>query len=78
MTKAPNPHVSLLFVDFLLSQEGQRLMMKGGLWSPREDIGTVEQKFKKTYVDEKYSLEEIEAKYTQWENLLRQLFIRRR
>lgn len=78
MTKAPNPHASLLFIDFLLSKEGQRLMMKGGLWSPREDIGTVEQKFKKTYLDEKYSLEEIEAKYTQWENLLRQLFIRRR
>jgi hypothetical protein len=53
-------------------------MMKGGLWSPREDIGTVEQKFKKTYLDEKYSLEEIEAKYAQWEKLLRQLFIRKR
>ncbi len=78
MTKAPNPHASLLFIDFLLSQEGQRLMMKGGLWSPREDIGTLEQKFKKTYLDEKYSLEELEAKYTQWENLLRQLFIRKR
>ncbi len=78
MTKAPNPHASLLFIDFLLSQEGQRLMMKGGLWSPREDIGTVEQKFKKTYLDEKYSQEEIEVKYGQWEKLLRQLFIRKR
>ena len=27
---------------------------------------------------EKYSLEELEAKFTQWENLLRQLFIRKR
>ena len=78
MAKAPNPHTALLFIDFLLSKEGQQLIMKGGLWSPREDIGTVEQKFKKTYLDEKYSLEELEAKFTQWENLLRQLFIRKR
>jgi iron(III) transport system substrate-binding protein len=78
MTKAPNPHTALLFVDFLLSKEGQQLIMKGGLWSPREDIGTLGQKFKKNYLDEKYSLEELEIKFTQWENLLRQLFIRKR
>ena len=78
MAKAPNPHTALLFIDFLLSKEGQQLIMKGGLWSPREDIGTVEQKFKKNYLDEKYSLEELDAKFTQWENLLRQLFIRKR
>ena len=78
MAKAPNPHTALLFIDFLLSKEGQQLIMKGGLWSPREDIGTVEQKFKKNYLDEKYSLEELKAKFTQWENLLRQLFIRKR
>ncbi len=78
MASAPSPHAALLFIDFLLSQEGQRLMMKGGLWSPREDIGTVEQKFKKAYLDEKYSQEEIEVKYAQWEKLLRQLFIRKR
>jgi len=78
MAKAPNPYTALLFIDFLLSKEGQQLIMKGGLWSPREDIGTVEQKFKKSYLDEKYSLEELEAKFTQWETLLRQLFIRKR
>jgi len=53
-------------------------MMKGGLWSPREDTGTREQKFKKIYLDEKYSLEEIEGKFTQWENLMRQLFMKRK
>lgn len=77
-TKAPNLHTALLFIDFLLSQEGQRLIMKGGLWSPREDIGTVEQKFKKTYLDEKYSLEELEGKFKEWETILHQLFIRRK
>ena len=78
MAKAPNPATALLFIDYLLSKEGQQLIMKGGLWSPREDIGTLEQKFKKTYLDEKYSGEEIEVKFTQWETLLRQLFIRKR
>jgi iron(III) transport system substrate-binding protein len=78
MAKAPNPHTALLFIDFVLSKEGQQLIMKGGLWSPREDIGSVDQKFKKAYLDEKYSPEELEAKFTQWENLMRQLFIRKR
>ena len=78
LAKAPNPHTALLFIDYLLSKEGQQLIMKGGLWSPREDVGTIDQKFKKSYLDEKYSPEEIEAKYAQWETLLRQLFIRRK
>ena len=78
MAKAANPHTALLFIDFLLSKEGQQLITKGGLWSPREDVGTIEQKFKKSYLDEKYSLDEIEVKYAQWETLLRQRFIRKR
>jgi hypothetical protein len=52
--------------------------MKGGLSSPRNDIGSLEQKFKKTYMETKYSLEEYEKKYAEWETLMRQLFIRRR
>jgi iron(III) transport system substrate-binding protein len=76
--KAPNPHAALLFLDFLHSKEGQQGIMKGGLWSPRDDIGSTDQKFKKTYLDEKYSIEELEVKFTQWETLMRQLFIKRR
>jgi iron(III) transport system substrate-binding protein len=78
IAKAGNPHTALLFIDYLLSKEGQQLIMKGGLWSPREDLGTLEQKFKKNYLDEKYSSEEMEVKIGQWENLLRQTFIRKR
>ena len=52
--------------------------MKGGLWSPREDIGSTEQKFKKIYLDEKYSVVELETKFGQWEGLMRQLFMRKR
>jgi len=78
LAKAANPHTALLFIDYLLSKEGQQLIMKGGLWSPREDVGSVDQKFKKNYLDEKYSSEEMEVKLGQWETLLRQLFLRKR
>jgi len=78
LARASNPHTALLFIDYLLSKEGQQLIMKGGLWSPREDVGSVAQKFRKSYLDEKYSSEEMEAKIAQWETLMRQLFMRKR
>ena len=78
LAKAPNPHSALLFIDYLLSKEGQQFIMKGGLWSPREDTGSLDQKFKKSYLDEKYSSEEMETKLGQWETLMRQLVMRKR
>ncbi|MSP41116.1 MAG: extracellular solute-binding protein [Deltaproteobacteria bacterium] len=77
-SKAPHPHAAMLFLDYVHSKEGQLLMMKGGLWSPRDDVGTREQKFKKIYLDEKYTLEELENKFSQWEKLMRQLFVARK
>jgi iron(III) transport system substrate-binding protein len=76
--KAPHPHAALLFLDWLHSKEGQLMIQKGGLWSPREDIGSVTQKFKKSYIDEKYGVEEAEKKYAEWDKLMQQLFIRRK
>ncbi len=76
--KAPHPHSALLFLDYFYSKEGQKVVIKGGLSSPREDIGSLEQKFTKTYLEAKYSFEEYEKKYTEWEELMRQLFIRKR
>jgi len=76
--KAPNPHAAMLLLDFIHSKEGQLAIMKGGLWSPRDDIGTVDQRFKKSYLDEKYSIDELEIKYGQWEQLIRRLFGQRR
>jgi hypothetical protein len=34
---------------------------------PREDIGSVAQKSTKSYIDEKYGVEEAEAKYAEWD-----------
>ncbi|MGR6919866.1 ABC transporter substrate-binding protein [[Actinomadura] parvosata] len=36
--KAPHPATSKLFVDFVLSQEGQRAVAEGGLTSYRDDV----------------------------------------
>lgn len=76
--KAPHPHAALLYLDWLHSKEGQQMIQKGGLWSPREDVGSLTQKFKKSYIDERYGVEEAEKKYTEWDKLMQQLFVRRR
>jgi len=75
---SPHPHAALLFLDYLHSKEGQQAAMKGGLSSPRNDIGSLEQKFKKLYIESKYTPEEFEKKIEEWETIMRKLFIRRR
>jgi len=75
---APHPHAALLFLDYLHSKLGQEVAMKGGLSSPRNDIGSLEQKFKKLYIESKYTAEEFEKKINEWEALMRKLFIRKR
>jgi iron(III) transport system substrate-binding protein len=75
---APRPHAALLFLDYLHSKEGQEAAMKGGLSSPRNDIGSLEQKFKKVYIESKYPPEEFEKKFNEWETLMRRLFIQKR
>jgi iron(III) transport system substrate-binding protein len=77
-TKAPHPHAALLFLDYVHSKEGQRVMMKGGLGSPREDIGSLERKFKKTYLEAQYSLDDLEKKIAEWEELMKRVFIKRK
>ena len=75
---APRPHAALLFLDYLHSKEGQQIAMKGGLSSARTDIGSLEQKFTKVYIESKYTPEEFEKKIDEWEGLMRKLFIRKR
>lgn len=75
---SPRPHAALLFLDYLHSKFGQEVAMKGGLSSARTDIGSLEQKFKKIYIESKYTPEEFEKKIDEWEGLMRKLFIRKR
>jgi iron(III) transport system substrate-binding protein len=78
IVNAPHPHAALLFLDYLHSKAGQQVAMKGGLSSARNDIGSLEQKFKKIYMESKYTPEELESKFNEWEGLLRKLFMRKR
>src|SRR5262245_3983361 len=78
VANAPHPHAALLFLDFLHSKEGQQAAMKGGLSSPRNDIGSLDQKFKKYYIESKFTPEEFEKKIEEWEAIMRKLFIRKR
>ena len=78
VVKAPHPHAALLFLDYLHSKLGQEVAMKGGLSSARNDIGSLEQKFKKVYLESEYTPEEFEKKFNEWEGLMRKLFIQKR
>ena len=78
VVNSPHPHAALLFLDYLHSKFGQQVAMKGGLSSARTDIGSLEQKFKKVYIESKYTPEEFEKKFNEWENLMRRLFIQKR
>jgi iron(III) transport system substrate-binding protein len=76
--KLPHPHGAVLFLDYLHSKEGQQLAMKaGGVSSPRRDLVSPETNFKKTYLEAKYSLDELENKLGEWDQLLRKLFLRK-
>ncbi len=77
-TKAPHPHAALLFLDYVHSREGQKVVMKGGLGSAREDVGSVERKFKKRYLEAQYSVDDLEKKMAEWEELMKRVFIRRK
>jgi iron(III) transport system substrate-binding protein len=68
-----HPHAALLFLDYLHSKEGQQVAMKGGLSSARTDIGSLEQKFKKVYIESKYTAEQFEKKINEWEALMQTL-----
>ncbi len=76
--KAPHPHAALLFLDYLHSREGQKVVMNGGLGSPRDDVGSSERKFKKTYFEGQYPIEEFEKKFNEWDELIKRLFLRKR
>jgi iron(III) transport system substrate-binding protein len=79
VTKAPHPHAALLFVDYLHSKEGQQFVVKGGLSSPRDDVDSLlPQKFKKTYLEAKYSLDEYEKKLEEWQDLIQKLFVKKK
>jgi iron(III) transport system substrate-binding protein len=65
---APHPHTALLFADYLLSPEGQKMLGKFGL-----DSAMSKPSFKRWYPEAGMSIEQYEKESTKWEKLLQDL-----
>jgi iron(III) transport system substrate-binding protein len=67
---APHPHAALLFAEFVLSREGQELLMSLGRTPVNTKVKGAEQKFKYTLVDPAVALEEADKWNKLWDELL--------
>jgi iron(III) transport system substrate-binding protein len=65
---APHPHAALLFGDFLLSPEGQKLLAKFGL-----DSALNKPDFKRFYAEAGMTASQYEKENEKWEKLLREI-----
>ncbi|HEU4340895.1 MAG TPA: extracellular solute-binding protein [Candidatus Binatia bacterium] len=65
---APHPHGALLFADYLLSPEGQKLLGKFGL-----DSAVNKPEFKRWYPEKGMNVEQYEKENGKWDKLLREI-----
>ncbi len=65
---APHPHGGLLFIDFLLGPEGQKILTKFGL-----DSALSKPEFKRWYPEAGMTVDQYDKENTKWEKLLREL-----
>lgn len=65
---APHPHAALLFVDFLLSPEGQKLYEDLFFGSAQKDYG-----FKRWYPEKSGTLAQYEAALERWHKLMKEI-----
>ena len=70
--KAPHPNASMLFIDFLLSEQGQKIYNDHGYGSTRTGIGAGAASFKKLYLDNVTT--NYEESFAKWQQLLRSTF----
>jgi iron(III) transport system substrate-binding protein len=68
--KAPHPHAAVLFYDYELSEEGQRIIATRDFVPTSKQIDTPLNKVPMTFIDAKVSIDE----YDKWTSLYRQLF----
>ena len=73
--KAPHPHAALLFMDFLMSKEGQILYQELGYDSPRSDIAGAGARMEKLYLTNRANYI---REYEDWAKLYQDVFVRRR
>lgn len=67
-TQAPHPHAAVLFIDFLFSPEGQKILENYEYGSAAKDYG-----FKRWYIEKGYTLDQLEKDSARWDKLLRDL-----
>ena len=67
-THAPHPHAALLYADFLLSPEGQKMLGKFGL-----DSAVNKPDFKRWYAEAGMNAEQYEKENIKWEKMLREI-----
>jgi iron(III) transport system substrate-binding protein len=73
--KAPHPHAAMLFIDFLLSKEGQVIYRELGYDSPRRDMAASDAPPQKLYLANRPNYI---SEYEDWVKLYQDVFLRRR
>jgi len=67
-TQAPRPHAAVLFVDFLFSPDGQKILEAYDYGSPAKEYG-----FKRWYPEKGATIQQLEKDIDRWERGLREL-----
>ena len=67
-TQAPRPHAAVLFVDFLFSPDGQKILEAYDYGSPAKEYG-----FKRWYPEKGVTIQQLEKDIDKWERGLREL-----
>jgi len=67
-SQAPHPHAAVLFVDFLFSPDGQKILENYEYGSATKEYG-----FKRWYIEKGMSIEQLERESDRWEKWLREL-----
>ena len=67
-TQAPRPHAAVLFVDFLFSPDGQKILAAYDYGSPAKEYG-----FKRWYPEKGVTIQQLEKDIDKWERGLREL-----
>jgi iron(III) transport system substrate-binding protein len=67
-SQAPHPHAAVLFVDFLFSPDGQKILEAYDYGSPAKEYG-----FKRWYAERGWTIQQLEKELDKWERGLREL-----
>ena len=70
VTKPPHPHAAALFVDFLLSPEGQQILQKGGYVPANLRVADRAQKLELKFVDPAVILDEHDKWKKLWQEIV--------